>query len=85
MRAEDHSVSVIHGDQPQEERKQVMKVIGWSDDNNQLVALFVGLPTVQFLITCSMQNLQAIKNWMVGRPAIQANQLVCYLDAFACL
>jgi len=26
-----------------------------------LVALFPGLPTVQFWITCS-------KNWMVGRP-----------------
>jgi len=26
MRAEDHSVSVIHGDQPPEERKRIMMV-----------------------------------------------------------
>ena len=35
MRVEDHSVSVIHGDQPQEERKQVMKVMGWSHNKEE--------------------------------------------------
>ena len=38
------------------------------------VASFPGLPTVQFLIACSMQKLlQVIKNWMVGRPGNEAS------------
>ena len=32
------------------------------------LAMFPGLPTVQFLIACS-----AIKDWMVGRPGNEAN------------
>ena len=31
------------------------------------LALFPGLPTIQFLITCSMEN------WMVGRPGNEAS------------
>ena len=36
------------------------------------VASFPGLPRVQFLIACSMQKLQAIKNWSRGRPGNEA-------------
>ena len=34
------------------------------------IASFPGLPRLQFLIVCSMQELQAIKNW--SRGSIQA-------------
>ena len=43
---------------------------------NCWLASFTCLPTVQFLITCSSVSayiLQAIKNWMVGRPGDEAN------------
>ena len=40
------------------------------------VALFPGLPTIQFLITASNQKLanllQVIKKWTVGRPGNKA-------------
>ena len=44
------------------------------------VASFPGLPTIQFLIACTLQviknltvgRLQVIKNWMVGRPGNEA-------------
>ena len=36
------------------------------------IASFPGLPTIQFLIACSTAVLQAIKNWTVGRPGIEA-------------
>ena len=38
----------------------------------QDVASFPGLPHLQFLIACSMQ--QAIKNWRCGRPGNEANR-----------
>ena len=37
-----------------------------------------GFPTVQFLISCSMQKrLQEIKNWTVGRPGNEAKTFCC--------
>ena len=42
-----------------------------------MIALFPGLPTVQFLITSiySFCTLEGIKNWMVGRPGKEARLL----------
>ena len=36
------------------------------------IASFPGLPTIQFLIVCRTVALEAIKNWMVGRPGNEA-------------
>ena len=40
------------------------------------LASFPGLPTIQFLIACSMQKkLQVIKNWTVGMPGNKATRI----------
>ena len=46
----------------------------FSREIEEALALFPDLPTVQVLITCGMQKLQAIKNWRVGRPGNGAKE-----------
>ena len=54
-----------------------MTVLSWICAPSSNIALFLGLPRLQFLITCSMRKrfciLQAIKNWSRGRPRNGAN------------